>query len=107
MELLFELGGETILVVINRKEVKFGNTKYGAVLADITGLKLSYEGVYRQFPDLETVKDWKQQACKRFKEKINSMNSEDEISDYIIKELKTHGYIPKFKRRKGFRPVKL
>ena len=107
MELLFQLGGETILVVIDGKDVKFGSTEYGAALADISQLKLDYVGVIREFPDLETASDWKEQACKRFKEKIKLMKTEDEIADYIIKELAGSGYIPKFKRRKGFRPIKL
>ena len=107
IELIFELGSEVILVVINGKDVKFGNTSFGAKLADISGLKLDYVGVCRSFPDLELADDWREQAIERFKEKIKSMKTEDEIANYIIDELSSKGYVPKKKRRKGFRPINL
>ena len=107
IEIIFELGSEVILVVINGHNVKFGSTTFGAQLADISGLKLSYDGVCREFPDLELEDDWREQACERFKEKIKEMKTEDEIVNYIIKELESQGYVAKKKRREGFRDIKL
>lgn len=94
-------------MVINGSDIKFGNTLFGTQLADISGMKLDYPGVIREFPDLETDDNWKEKAIVRFKEHINSLKSEDERCDYIIKELEGCGYVAKTKRRNGFRPIKL
>jgi hypothetical protein len=107
IELMFELGNEIVLVMIRGTTVLFGNTSFGKQLADISGLKLNYAGVVREFPDLELRNDWREEAIKRFKDKICSMDNEEEISKYIIEELKKSGYKPKAKRRDGFRPIKL
>lgn len=107
IELIFELASEVILVVIDGKSVKFGSTSYGAQMADISGLQLNYDGVCREFPDLELADDWRKQACERFKEKIKAMKTEDEICNYIITELEKQGYKAKNKQRAGFRPINL
>ena len=107
IEVIFELGSEVILIVIEGNDVKFGSTTYGAQLADISGLKLSYEGVVREFPDLETADDWKEIATGRFKEKLNSLKGEEAKCTYLIKELESCGYKAKSKRRNGFRTVKI
>jgi len=107
IEIIFELGSEVILVVIEGNDVKFGSTTYGAQLADISGLKLDYNGVVRQFPDLELVENWEQEAIRRFKDRIKSLDSEEEIYQYIIKELESCGYVATKKKRKGFRPINL
>lgn len=107
IEIIFELGSEVILVVIDGIDIKFGNTSYGTKLADISGLKLNYAGVCREFPDLELEDRWKELACERFKEKIKGMKTEDERCSYIIEELEKQGYKAKNKRRKGFRPTKI
>jgi len=107
IELMFELGSEVILVVIEGHDVKFGSTSYGAQMTDISGLKLDYAGVCREFPDLELAGDWQEQACERFKEKIKEMKTENETCEYIIDELEKQGYKAIQKRRGGFRPVNL
>lgn len=103
IELIFEFGSEVILVVIEGHDVKFGNTSFGAQLADISGLRLDYNGVCREFPDLETSKNWREETINRFKEKVKQYNTEDEISDYILSEFVKMGYKPKSKQKKGFR----
>ena len=105
IELIFELGSEVVLVKIEGHKILFGNTSYGAQMADISGLKLDYNGVCREFPDLELEFNWKEQAIERFKEKIKEMKTEDEICNYIIIELEKQGYKAKKKRRDGFRPI--
>ena len=107
IKLYFTLGNEGVLIVIDGKDVKFGNTAYGAMLANIEGIKLSYSGVCKEFPELKGDKEWKTKGIKRFKTKINEMASEDDISKYLIDDLKQYGYIPKYKERKGFRPQKI
>ena len=107
IELIFELGSEVVLVKIDGHKVLFGNTSYGAQMADISGLKLDYVGVVREFPDLELADDWKEQAIERFKNKIKEMKSENETGDYIITELEKQGYKAIKKGRKGFRPIDL
>ena len=77
IELIFELGNEVILVLINGNKVTFGNTSYGAQMADISGLQLNYEGVVREHPDLELRNDWQEEAVSRFKDKIRSLENEN------------------------------
>lgn len=107
IELLGEKKDEKILVRIEGNKVLFGSTSFGAVLADIDGLKLDYEGVIKEFPDLQDNSEWQEIAKKRFKEKIKSLSNEEQISDYIVKDLKKHGFIFKLKCVKGHRPVRL
>lgn len=103
IDLIFEFGGEVILIKIDNNIVLFGNTGFGNAMADISGLRLSYEGVIKEHPDLKERDDWKEEAIKRFKEKIKSFSSEREKANYIIGDLRKFGYKPKFLQRKGFR----
>lgn len=103
IEIIFEFGNEVILVKVQGKNVLFGNTTFGAQMADISGLKLDYDGVCREFPDLKDHEDWRGEAIKRFKEKIESMESEEEIVSYLVGDLRKQGYVPKFKQKQGFR----
>ena len=107
IELMFELGSEVILVVIDKHKVTFGSSAYGSQMADISGLKLNYEGVIREHPDLELRSDWNDIAIGRFKDKIKTFGNDEEICDYIIGELEGIGYKAKQKRRNGFRPINL
>lgn len=103
IELMFEFGGDAILIIIRNHSVKFGNTAYGVQMADIAGLKLDKKGVLKEFPDLETNENWRAEAIKRFKEKIQALDTEDEISNYIISDLRKYGYKPRFRQKAGFR----
>lgn len=105
--LIFDFAAEKIIMIIEGTNVKFGNTNFGSLVCGIEGLKLSYEGVCREFPDLETRQDWREEAIERFKDKIKELNDEDKIADYLIKDLKKFGYIPKLKQKKGFRIEKI
>lgn len=107
IEIIFQFGGEIILVKIEGNNVYFGNTTYGARMATIDGIKLSHAGVIKEFPDLEDDENWREEAIKRFKEKIKSCKKEQEIADYVITDLKEHGYIPKRLQINGKRPVRL
>ncbi len=106
IQLMFDFASEKILVVITGSKVMFGNTGFGAVLAEIDGLKLNYEGVIREHPDLELSEDWDLEAKKRFKEEVRSMKNEEQIAEYVTNELKPHGYKLFSKQRQGFRVEK-
>lgn len=105
--LLFGYANEKLLVTIKGNNVTFASSSFGAVVSDISGLKLDYNGVCRQFPDLETNEKWREEAIKRFRTKIKSFKKENDIVAYIIEELKPHGYVPEQMQREGFRPTKI
>lgn len=98
---------EKVIVIINGNDIKFGNTMYGAVLANLQGMKLSYNGVVREFPDLKDNPLWRELAIERFNEKIKSLPTEEQKSDYIVSDLRGHGYVPKLKQVGGFRPIRI
>lgn len=100
---MFTFGTDTILVVVKGNEVTFGNTSFGAVMSSIDGLKLSREGAIKEFPDLKDNPNWRNEAIKRFKEKIALLDKEKEILEYVITDLKKYGYVPKYKQVQGFR----
>lgn len=104
IQLFFEFVSEKIFVVVEGTNIKFGSTQFGAVLSDISGLKLSKEGSVKEFPDLKNREDWKEETIKRFKKKIKSFKTEEGRAKYIVKDLKKHGYKPLYKQKQGFRP---
>ena len=69
----------------------------------IEGLQLSYDGVCKEFPDLKGEINWKEQAVERFKDKIAGFQSDDKKMDYIMKDLKKYGYVPKYYQKGGHR----
>jgi len=107
IDILFEFAGDYVLVKIQGSSVLFGSTAYGAKLAPISGLKLSKEGVEKEFPDLRGNILWKEEAVKRFTDKIKRLRTEKSRAEYIIEDLRGHGYIPLKLQEAGMRPVKL
>lgn len=107
MELLFIKGTEHVLIKVKGGRVTFSTQTFGAFEATIDGLKLDYAGCCREWPDLETKQNWKEIAIQRFKEKILSIKNDEERTEFIIEDLKKHGYIPLYKQREGFRRVRL
>ena len=103
IELMFTFGTDYILVVVNHHSVQFGNTSFGTQLADISGLKLNREGVLKEFPDLITNVNWREEAINRFKDKIRLLNSEEAIVTYLIEDLRKFGYKPYYKQIQGHR----
>lgn len=105
--LLFGFANEKILVTINGRQVYFSSTAFGAIKSPIEGLKLDYSGVIREFPDLEGSDDWNASAIKRFKERIASFKTEDEVAHYLIEDLRKYGYVPEQKQIRGHRSKKI
>lgn len=105
--ILFTFGNDIVEVRIDGYNVYFRNSAFGGQFATIEGINLDYTGVIREFPDLKDNQLWRQEAIQRFKEKIKAMKNETEISNYIMEDLKLHGYQPMFRQRRGFRPEKL
>lgn len=103
IDLIFERSPEIIFVRIHKHNVTFTNSVQGAIYTSIDKLKFDYEGVIKEHPDLKDKEDWNKEAVKRLKEKIKSYENEDEISDYVIKELKSVGYKPLYRKKQGFR----
>lgn len=103
----FQFGNEIIIVTINGNDLKFANTMFGALGASIEGLKLSKSGTIKEFPDLENKENWREEAIKRFKDKIASIEKEEDKVTYVIEDLRKFGYKPLFRQKHGFRRVKI
>ena len=103
IDILFRFGGDNIIVKVNGKHIALGSTQYGAQLATIEGLMLSKEGTIKEFPDLKDNPNWRLEAIKRFKEKLNSLSGESAVADYVITDLRKFGYVPMFKQVSGKR----
>ena len=104
LDILFEYASEPVQVRVMGVNAFF-KTVSSMDWITIDSIKLDYAGVVREFPDLETRKDWKEEAIKRFKKKMTELKTEMERAKYIMEDLKKHGYIPRYTQKKGFRPV--
>ena len=71
--------------------------------ATIDGLQISYQGVCKEFPDLEGETNWRARAIERFREELLSYKTEEDKMDYVVNDLKKHGYIPKYVQKGGHR----
>lgn len=107
IELIFYFGTDIIMIRIIGHRVTFVNSTFGAIESTIDGLKLSKSGVIKEYPELKDREDWKEEAIRRFKNKIFELNEEEAIAEYIIMDLKKYGYIPKWKQKQGFRRTKI
>jgi len=107
IDLAFLKGTETVGIKVLGKTIQFCKMQ-GAFFryAPIEGLKLSTAGILQEFPDLKgkPERTIKKIAIKRFKEHINGLRTEKQVQDYVIKDLKKHGYKIKAIKRAGFRP---
>jgi N-acetyl-anhydromuramyl-L-alanine amidase AmpD len=102
IDIIFYYGTEIIFVRIDGTTINF-STSSNMTSSTIDGLRLNKEGVVKEFPDLKDNDNWKEEAVKRFKDKIKSLKNEDERCNYIIEDLKKHGYQAKIKQKAGFR----
>lgn len=103
--LVIQFASEVYKIVVAGNNVYF--TDSSGVTSTIDGLKLSYVGVVKEFPDLKDDEDWKKKASEKFKEKIKSFQTDMEKINYIKEDLKLYGYKPLYIQRSGFRPQKV
>lgn len=104
--IVFRYGPDHIMVKVRGNSVIFSSLEQQKGGASLQDLKLNKKGVIKEFPDLKDSPLWREKAISRFRKHIESLDSETNKVNYIIKELKPHGYIPMFTQRDGFRPVK-
>ena len=107
IDLIFYYGTEIVFVRVLGTKVTFASSSNGALYAPLSGLRLNKEGCIKEFPDLIDREDWKDESLKRWQDKIDNLGSEEAVVDFIVEDLKKHGYIPKFKQKQGFRRQKI
>lgn len=105
--IMFNRANEVVIVRIDGHKIEFGSNIFGAKMGTIEGLRLDYTGTIREFPDLKDDIDWRVKAIERFKHHIQKLDSEGEITEYVIGELGKQGYKAVIKQRHGFRPEKI
>lgn len=103
---IFDYGTEKVEVRIDGTQCLFRTTQF-MQFTTIEGLKLSKAGVIKEFPDLKDNEKWREEAIKRFREKLKGLETEEQRMKYIIKDLTKFGYVPIAYQKKGFRPVKI
>lgn len=108
IKLLFELGNEIVIVMVEDNNVSFANynTNYSQFVP-IDKLRLNVQGILKEFPDLKDIpeKDAHSEAIFRFKQHIKTLRDEDKIKDYVTNEFQKMGYTLKSIKRNGFRPI--
>ena len=104
---IFQFGSEYVEVIIRDNKVLFKTNQFGGAFVPIQGIKLSKQGVVKEFPDLKEREDWKKIAIERFNEKIKSMDTEIEKINYIMEDLSKFGYVPLYLQQQGHRVKKI
>jgi len=103
---IFNFGTEVVEVRVKDNNVFF-RTSNSQQFGDIDGIKLDKVGVLKEHPDLKDREDWKQEARKRFKQKIKQMDNENEQIKYVIEDLSHYGYVATHIQKQGFRPIRI
>ncbi len=75
-------------------------------ITTVEGLKLNYDGVIKEHPDLKDNDEWRKEATKRLKKHLKSIEGETKKMYYVKDELTKHGYDALFFQRAGHRPTK-
>ena len=101
----FRLGGDVIEIILQGGDIQIFDVSSG-IITTLEGLKISKEGVIKEFPDLKDNEEWKKIGLQRLKEHIKSFNYLDDKLNYIKEELEKHGYESLYKQRVGHRPQK-
>jgi len=107
IDLIFNRADEIIFVRIKGNDITFASSATGMLFSTVEGLRFNKPGVIKQFPDLKEDPKWQEIAIARFKDNIKNMSDEDKVSDYIVSDLKKHGYKPMWKKKQGFRREKI
>lgn len=107
--IFFKRGRENTAIRIEGRSVYFSQVVGGVPqYTTIEGLKLNPATVVEEFPDLKgkPIKEIKKEAIKRFKEHIQTLESEFQVMNYLKGDLKKHGYKPLMYQKTGWRPIK-
>jgi hypothetical protein len=109
INLIFQKGSDLVGIEVNNHNLTFMqmNRGYGKY-SGIEGLKFDQEGIIKEFPDLidKPFGEQKIEAIRRLKSKIKTLNTEEEIKNYLKEDLAKHGYKLKGSQRAGFRMLK-
>ncbi len=104
--IIFNYGNEVVEVRIDGMKCFFRTSQFHK-FATLEGLKLDKKGVIKEFPDLKDNENWRDESIKRFENKMEKLDNENERMRYIIKDLSKFGYKPMYYQKQGYRPVKL
>jgi hypothetical protein len=108
MDIIFKAGNDVVNVKIVGKEIYFKKVVNGIPsLQDLSNIKFPLDGIIKQFPDLKGLPETeiREKGSKRLKEHIKNMKTQDEIKNYVIKELEGIGCQWLSIVRPGFRPI--
>lgn len=103
-------GQIVISIKIKGKDIYFGQIQGGTVIYhDIDSSlwkKMPIVSITRQFPDLEgkPLDEIRAKSIKRYKALISTMDTEEEIKEYLIKDCKRYGML-EVKPKSRFREV--
>lgn len=100
-----QLVDNQVTVEVEGNNLMFHDIESGT-LAPLEGIKLSEQGVKKQFPDLENDEEWHKKAIERVKKHMKEYQTEREKIKYVVTELQKNGYELLYFRRKGWRPSK-
>lgn len=107
IECVFRLANQKIVITIDGDKIYFFDLNNSTNRVPIDYLRISKDGVCREFPEFKDKENWRELAISRFKYHINLLGSEDKRADYVVDELRKMGYTPELKQKHGFRAVKL
>lgn len=103
---IFQYINEIVEVRVSGNHCVFRTGQFGGAFVTIDSLRLDKTGVIKEHPDLKDRDDWRVEAINRFKEKMKTMENDNERIKYIVSELTKVGYKPLYLCREGFRPQK-
>lgn len=95
---------------IDNKQLYYGHIVKGTpIFVPIDKKIFVISGILKEYPELKdkTEDEMRTISEQRLKEKVMSMNSDEEVYQYVLKELRLHGSIPFMRQRSGFRPEKI
>lgn len=74
----------------------------------LKGIKWSVSEIVRRYPDLKElpIQHIKEEGIKRFEKYLEEKKTQQELIEYLMKEMILMGYSFKFIQREGSRPIK-
>lgn len=104
---IFDFATGVVEVRIDGNNCLFRSQQSYNAFYPIDGLRLDKKGVIKEHPDLKDSNEWRQEAIKRFKEKLKTFDTEMDRINYIMEDLKKFGYKPLYIQKQGGRARKL